>query len=103
MAVALLKEIKSTEEIAEQKELEAQQQAREIIATARKDASALLEEKHKQAELEAKKVVSTYEKNALKDIEQLQQDIQTQCQGIRQKAATKLEKVTNFIVGRIVK
>ena len=47
MAVALLKDIKSIEQIAEQKELEAQQEAREIIAAARNNASALLEEKDK--------------------------------------------------------
>ena len=52
---------------------------------------------------EAKEVVITYEKKALKDIAQIQQDIQAQCQDIRDNAATKLEKVTDFIVGRIVK
>jgi V/A-type H+-transporting ATPase subunit G/H len=103
MAVALLKDIKSIEKIAEQKELEAQHEARDIIAAARNNASALLEEKHKSAEEEAKEVVSTYEKKALKDIAQMQQDIQAQCQDIRDNAATKLEKVTDFIVGRIVK
>ena len=56
MAISLLKDIVSVEKAAEQKELEAQQKARDIIASAKKEASALLSEKEKAAELEGREI-----------------------------------------------
>ena len=55
MSIAILKEITSTEEEAEQIEAQAQQKAREIVASAKKDASVMIEKAVEQAELDAKK------------------------------------------------
>lgn len=103
MAISLLKEIISVEQKAEQKELETYQKAREIIASAKKEASALLEEKEKEAELEAKEVIKAQEKKALADIESFRIKIQEECKSIREKSGTKIEEAADFIVGRIVK
>ncbi|NLM11396.1 MAG: hypothetical protein GX213_11590 [Clostridiaceae bacterium] len=103
MAISLLKEIISVEQIAEQKELETQQKAREIIASAKKEASALLVEKEKAAELEAKEIIKAQEKKALADIEDFRNKIQEECKNIREKSESKIEQAADFIVGRIVK
>lgn len=103
MAIALLKEIMSVEETAEQKELEAQQKAREMIAAAKKEASDLMAEKEKAAEAEAGEIIKSYERKALADIDELRKKIQQECQNIREKSGRKLDKAADFIVGRIVK
>lgn len=102
MAISLLKEILSVEQIADQKEQETQRKAREIVASARKEASALLEEKEKEAELEASEIKKSYEKKALEDIESFRVKIQEECRNIRENAGKKIEEAANFIVGRIV-
>jgi len=103
MAISLLKDIVSVEKAAEQKELEAQQKARDIIASAKKEASALLSEKEKAAELEGREIIKSREKKALDDMENLRIKIQEECRNIREMTGSKIEQAADFIVGRIVK
>lgn len=103
MSIAILKEITSTEEEAEQIEVQAQQKAREIVASTKKDASVMIEKALEQVELDAKKIIRTAEEKAAQDIIDIKEKIQTQCDGIKENSSSKLKDAVDFIVGRIVK
>ena len=63
MSVDILREITSTEEQAEQIEAQARQRAREIVASAKKDAAIVIEKAVEQAEFDAKRIIkATYSK-----------------------------------------
>lgn len=102
MSVAILKEISSTEEEAEQIEAQAQQKAREIVASAKKDAAAILEKAVEQAELDAKNIIKAAEEKAAQDMDDMKAKIQTQCYIIKENSTGKLKDAVDFIVGRIV-
>lgn len=102
MANSLLADIISTENIAEQKEQEAYAKARDIIASAKKEAMALIEEKEREADAEAEAVLKSYGKKASEDIENFRSKIQEECRNITEQAGKKIEQAADFIVGRIV-
>lgn len=103
MAVTLLKEIASIEQKAEQVELKAQQKAREIIASAKKNAADQLRQREEKAEVNAKEIIKAQELKAFDDIKNMQAEIRAKGANIRKKAGTKLDEAVGFIVGRIVK
>ncbi len=103
MAIAVLKEITSAEEQAEQMEVQARQNAHDIIAAAKRDVAVLFEKTVEQAELEAAEMVRLAEEKAAKDIVDMKMKIQAQCQDIRENAGKKMNEAVDFIVGRIVK
>lgn len=102
MALALLKEISTVEEQAEQLEAEAQQKAREIVAAAKKDAAAALQKAEEQAELEAKGILRAAEEKAAREIQSKNVETQKQCLEIKDLSGRKLNNAVDFIVGRIV-
>jgi V/A-type H+-transporting ATPase subunit G/H len=102
MALALLKEISAVEQQAEQLEAEALQKAREIVAAAKKDASAALLKAEEQAEQEAKEILRASEEKAAKDIQNKREEIRKQCLEIKDLSGRKLDNAVDFIVGRIV-
>lgn len=102
MSIDILNEIKSTEEQADQIEAQAQLKARDIIASARKDAAAMVEKAARQAELDAKNIIKAYEEKAARDILNMKAEINTKCNMIRENSAGKLEDAVDLIVGRIV-
>lgn len=102
MTLALLKEISATEAQAEQIEHEAQQKAREIVASARKEAADILQKAEEQAEQEAKEIIRAAEEKAALDIESEKAKIKQQCLEIKEKSGRKLNSAVDFIVGRIV-
>ncbi|NLX76785.1 MAG: hypothetical protein GXZ01_05335 [Clostridiaceae bacterium] len=103
MAISLLKDIISVEQMVEKKEQETLAKAREIIASAKKEASALLAEKEKAAELEAAEIIKARQNKAMADIEEYRLKIEEECRNIREKSGTRIEQAADFIVGRIVK
>ncbi len=102
MALALLKEISAVEAQAEQIEAESQQKARDIVATAKKDAAAALQKAEEQAEQEAKGILRASEEKAAKDIQNKKEATQKQCLEIKELSGRKLNNAVDFIVGRIV-
>ncbi len=103
LSVAILKEIREAEEKAELIEAQALQKAKDIIAAAKKDASAITSESIEQAEIEARGLISASEKKAFEDIEGIKAQILTQCEELRNQSNEKLNDAVDFIVGRIVK
>jgi V/A-type H+-transporting ATPase subunit G/H len=103
MSVAILKDITAVEAQAEQIEAQAVQKAREIVASARKEAAELLLRAEDQAELEARAKVKSYEEKALQDIAKADLQVKEQCGQIKKGADEKLNTAVDFIVGRIVK
>ena len=77
MSVAILKDITAVEAQAEQIEAQAIQKAREIVASARKEAADLLLKAEDQAELEARKKVKSFEEKALQDIAKADLQVRT--------------------------
>jgi len=102
VSIVILNEIKSTEEQADQIEAQAQLKARDIIASARKDAAAMVEKAVGQAELEAKNVIKAAEEKATRDILEMKVKINEQCNIIKENSTGKLEDAVDLIVGRIV-
>ena len=102
MSIAILNEIKSTEEEADQIEAKAQIKARDIVASAKKDAAAMLDKAIKQAELDAKNIIKAYEEKAARDMAEMKSQIIIQCNTIKENSDTKLEDAANLIAGRIV-
>lgn len=103
MSVAILKEINITEKQAEQIELSAQQKAREIIATAKKDAASVIDKAVEKAEMDAARLIKSAEDKAANDIIDMNEKIHVQCDEIKKSADIKLNDVVDIIVGRIVK
>lgn len=103
MSVAILKEIKEAEDQAEQIEAQAVQKAKDIIAAAKKDASAITSETVDRSEKEAKGLINASEKKAFEDIEGIKEQILAQCEELRNQSKEKLNDAVDFIVGRIVK
>ena len=102
VSIVILNEIKSTEEEAEQIEAEAQQKAREIVASAKKDAAAILEKAVEQAELDTKNIIKSAESKAVQEMDEMKAKIKTQCKIIKESSTGKLEDAVELIVGRIV-
>lgn len=102
MSIAILNEIKSTEEQADRIEAQAQLKARDMVASARKDAAAMLEKAIGQAELDAKNVIRTAEEKAAGDVLEMKAKINAQCDMIRENSAGKLDDAVDLIMGRIV-
>lgn len=102
MSIEILNEIKSTEEQADQIEAQAQLKARDTIASARKDAAAILEKAIVQAELDSKNVVKAAEEKAARDILEMKSKINDQCNTIKQNSVGKLDKAVDHIVRRVV-
>lgn len=102
MSIAIMNEIKSTEEQADQIEAQAQLKARDIIASARKNAAATAEKAVEQAELDAKNVIKAAEEKATRDILELKAKINAQCNMIKENSTGKLDDAVDLIMGRIV-
>ncbi len=103
MTIAVLKEIIDTEEQANQIEAQAQQKAREVIASAKKEATAMIEKAVGQAELDARGIIKNSTAKAAGDINAMNEKIRAQCQEIKDNSSRKLGDAVDFIVGRIVK
>jgi vacuolar-type H+-ATPase subunit H len=103
MAIAILKEITSTEEQAEQIEAQAQQKAREIIASAKKYATDKFEKTLEQTELDARWIIKTAEEKDVQDMNDIKAKTQAQCNEIKENSGNKLKDAVDFIVGRIGK
>ncbi len=103
MSVDVLKDISAAEAQAEQIEAEAAQKAREIVASARRDASDMKARSLEEAELEAGNLLKASEEKAHQEISAIDAQIQAQCGDMRNNISTRLEKAVDFIVGRIVK
>ncbi len=104
MAEAVLKEIAVVEEQADAIEAQAQQKAKDIIASARNEAAVLLEKAVEEAESEAKSIIQKAEEKAAKDIViDIKMDTQAKCNEIKTKAGVKMNEAIELIVGRIVK
>ncbi len=102
MAVAILKEITSTEEQAEQIELLAQLKARDIVASARKAAACSTEKSVEQAEQEGRNIIMASEEKAAGDIVDMNVKTRARCQEIKENSGKKLKNAVDYIVGRIV-
>lgn len=102
MALALLKEISLVEEQAGQIEAEAQQKAREIVASAKKEAVVILQKVQDQAGTDAKEMIQAQQEKAVADIKAEEAKIQAQCLQIKEMSGRKLSNAVDYIVGRIV-
>ena len=98
-----LKEIAAVEEQADVIEAQAQQKAKDIISSARKEAAVLIEKEVEKAESEAKFIIQKAEEKAAKDIVDIKMDTQAKCSEIKTKAGVKMDEAVDLIVGRIVK
>lgn len=98
-----MKEIAAVEEQADTIEAKAQQKAKDIIASARKEAAVLLDEAVEKAESEAKSIIQMAEEKAAKDIVDIKMDTQAKCNEIKTKAGERMNEAVELIVGRIVK
>ena len=103
MAEAILKEIAAVEEQADVIEAQAQQKAKDIISSERKEAAVLIEKEVEKAESEAKFIIQKAEEKAAKDIVDIKMDTQAKCSEIKTKAGVKMDEAVDLIVGRIVK
>jgi len=103
MTESILKEIATVEEQADMIEVQAQQKAKDIIASARKEAAVLLEKEAEKAESEAKSIIQKAEEKAARDIIDIKMDTQARCNEIKMKAGMKMNEAIELIVGRIVK
>ena len=103
MAEAILKEIAAVEEQADVIEAQAQQKAKDIISSARKEAAVLIEKEVEKAESEAKFIIQKAEEKAAKDIVDIKMDTHAKCSEIKTKAGVKMNEAVDLIVGRIVK
>ena len=102
MSIAILKDISATEEKAEQMEAQARQRAKEIIAAAKSEASALLDKAVEQAELEVREISKASEREASLDIDQIKDQTRNQCDSIRESSGKKMSEAVEFIIGRII-
>lgn len=103
MSVAVLKDITAAEAQAEQIEAQALQKAREIVASAKKEASDLMLKAEDLADQEAGQKIRVYEDKALQDIAKADLQVKEQCNEIKNNSEDKLKSAVDFIVGRIVK
>ena len=103
MAIALLKEIASIEEQADQIEAQALQNARDIVASARRDAANAAEKADEQAELDAKKVIKAESEKAHLKIKEMQAETEAQCKIIKKNAKKNLNAAVDIIFERVVK
>ncbi|MGE5613393.1 MAG: hypothetical protein ACM3XR_03215 [Bacillota bacterium] len=102
MSVDILKDIAAVEEAAGQIEAQAVQNARDIVAAAKKEAAFIAEKSAEQAERKAGEVICSYEEKARKEMENIKARILSQCGEIRKYSGEKLNEAVDFIIERIV-
>lgn len=103
MSVDILKDIAAVEETAGQIETQAIQNARDIVASAKKEAAVIAEKSAEQAELKAGDIIRDYEEKARKETDNIKAHILSQCEEIRKCSGDKLKYAVDFIIERIVK
>ncbi len=103
MSIAILKEITAVENEAQSILTEAQLKAKETVATARTEASALVDSAVNEAGHEAEDIIRKYEAKADEDIGAIRQKTRNDCDEIIKNSGARLEEAVNFIIGRILK
>ena len=95
--------MRSIEEQADQIEEQALNNARDIVASAGKDAAAVADKADEQAELEAKEVIKAKKEEAFLKISEIKSDTESKCAEIKEKANKKLDAAADYIAERVVK
>ena len=103
MAIALLKEIASVENLADQIEAQALQNAKDIVASARKEAANAAQKADEQAELDAKDAIKAEEEKAHLKTKEMQAETEVQCKKIKKNAEKNLNAAVDIIFERVVK
>ena len=102
MSMEVIKEIKSTEGIAEEKIKAAQQQAKDIILQAEEQAEKLVAEAVNNEISKGRLTVEAAENEAKKEAEIRKQQNQQQSDHLRQSAQAKMQQAVKLVMERIV-
>ena len=102
MSMEVIKEIKATEAIAEEKIKSAQQQGKDVILQAEEQAERLIAEAVNNEISKGRQTVEAAEKEAAKEAEIKKQQNQKTCDELRQSAQAKMQQAVTLVMERIV-
>ena len=102
MSMEVIKEIKNTESIAEEKIKTAHQQAKDIILQAEGEAEDAIKQAVNKEIAKGNKLVEDAEKDANAQLAVKRQQNQKQCEEIREKANAKFDEAVKMVMERIV-
>ena len=103
MSIEAIKNIKETEEKAQQLVKDAQKQAKQIVADAGVQAAKILEEATASAEAQAAQELKRAKDEAKDQFDAIIAKTATECDAIKQSAQTRQSDAAKIILGRIVK
>lgn len=103
MTTEIIKGIKETERAAEEKLKAAQQEAKDIVLNAEKEADRVIKAAEDQELLKSKKQLEAAEKEAYLEADNKRKQNNEICQELIRKAAEKMEDAVNLVVERIVR
>lgn len=103
MAKEIIKEIKETEQAADERIKAAQQEAKEILISAEQEAARIIKGAEDQANLEGRQKLEAAEKEAKLQADEKRKQNDEMCQELKHKAAEKMEGAVNLVIERIVK
>lgn len=103
MSIDLIRSIKNTEAEAEQLKKQALEDAREILSEASNQSYKMMEQAIEDAQAESKEIIKKAEELAKSDINKLYDEVEEECNTIREHGRKKLDKAIDIIIGRIVK
>lgn len=102
MSMEVIKEIKETEAIAEEKIKSAQQQGKDAILQAEEQAEKLIAEAVNNEILKGRQTVEAAEKEAAREAETKKKQNLILCDELRQSAETKMQQAVTLVMERIV-
>lgn len=102
-SVEILKDIRRTEDKAEEIRKQAIEKARLIVRQGEEEAAGFIDQAVKAASEEGQKLMESMEEQANREIELLNQKNREECMKIKAVAEKNLPKAVDFVLGRIVK
>ena len=102
MSMEVIKEIKATEAIAEEKIKSAQQQGKDAILQAEEQAERLIAEAVNNEISKGRQTVEAAEKEAVKEAETKKKQNLKVCEELRQSAQSKMQQAVTLVMERIV-
>ena len=103
MTTEIIKEIKETERVADEKIKAAQQEAKDILLSAESEAEKVIKAAEDQELLKSKQKLEAAEKEAYQEADSKRKQNNEICQELKRKAAEKMEDAVNLVVERIVR
>lgn len=102
MTTDIIKEIKETENAAEERIKAAHQKSKDIIMCAEQEAEHIIKAAEDQAIFESRKKLEYAEKEANLEAESKRKQNDEMCKELKQKAEKKMEEAVNIVMERIV-